>query len=135
MRTEKTKQRYPHSTLRVFWSAILAVLSVILALLLLHDAFWLLLYFLNSLVFIAAMYIVKTRIFSMEDEPSKDSDDTQPTRPYWKAMALTLLVLVTIAAIPLLLAGILHPYLWFILIISFILGTSVSEIMLYLRMK
>jgi L-asparagine transporter-like permease len=133
--TEKTKQRYPHSTRRIYWSAIITVLSVLLAFLLLHDAFWLLLYLSNSFVFTAALYVVKTRILRMEDEPSNDSDETKPARSYWKSMLLTLLVLLAIAAIPLLLAGFLPPYLWFTLLISFTSGTSISEIMLYLRMR
>ena len=133
--TEKTKQRYPHSTRRIYWSAILTVLSVLLAFLLLQDAFWLLLYLSNTLVFTAVLYIVKTRIIRMEDEPSNDSDETKPTRPFWKSMLLTLLVLLAIAAIPLLLAGFLPPYLWFTLLISFTSGTSISEIIIYLRMR
>lgn len=128
------KSRYPYPTWRVYWSVVLAVLSVILAFLLLHDVFHLTYFFVATSILTVAIYYLKTR-FSFQREVGNLEEETPRDHAPWKMLILYFFMLIAIVFVPLMLSGFLDPYLWFILIISFTSGISVAEVFVYFHTR
>jgi len=118
------RMRYPHKMSAVYFNATTAILSAILAFLILDSPYtWLLLYSICTSIVTVIVFIFKNHLFQTQDSGEHTST--------WKAL-LIFLVFVACLFLPLLLAGILDPYIWFILLVSFTSGFSTSEVIFYL---
>ena len=128
----KRKDKHISKTLGVYLSAITIVLSVILALLSLDSPILLIGYFVSTLSITTITYLLRTHLFHLR---TTETDDNQVGKSIsgWRAFALILLMLIAIFVLPLFLAGLIDPYLWFIFMISLASGVSVSQIVVYFR--
>lgn len=133
---EKSRVKYPFSVSGVYTSVVITILSLVLVILLLRDIFHLLYYLVSTIVITSAIFILKRNIFYPRlTRLKKDRAKTlEWGRRTWMLLILTFLGLIATLILPLLLAEILGPAVWFILIISFTTGMSVAEILLYLHM-
>ena len=130
-------KRYPYPEKRVYLSAAIAGLSIILALALLSNQPVLIIYyFFSTITFTVITFLLKKRLYTfiLMDENEENSHKNEDRAP-WKAMLLVLLMSLAFLIAPLLLAGILSGPIWFIMIVSFTSGVSISEIILYIRMR
>jgi len=125
---------YPSSTLRLYLSVFSGVLSVIFALALLGNLPLLLAYYIILTSFLTvAIFWIKLRSYLRRREPDKAQtqiNEQQPVR--WRLVFLFFLLIVAMIMSPLLLAKVLPPEIWFILIVGIASGTSLSEIVLYI---
>lgn len=134
--TEKRRHIYPYSKKQVYLSFGIFLLSLVLALLLLQGDLYLMLYYLVSTVILtAATFLLKMRLYPFitrdpsEEEPRQDEGEKTP----WKMLIIALFMLVGSVLTPMLLAGFLGGASWFILMVSFTSGVSISEIIFYLQ--
>lgn len=134
--TGKRSLQYPYSKNRVYVSVVIFLLSLVLVVTLLEgDLFLMLYYFISTFILTAATFLLKVRLYPLlTEEPTQ----TQPSKnegekTMWKTFLLALSMLIVAFLIPLLLAGFLSPVVWFILLISFTSGVSISEIIFYLK--
>lgn len=99
--------------------------------LLLIEPTSILLYALLTIIITVATFLLKKRLYPliMEEQP----DQTATDHAGWKMLLLAFLMLIGFVLVPLLLAGFLSAQMWFILMVSFITGVSISEIILYLH--
>lgn len=112
-----------------------AVLSIILALLLLQDHLQSLLYYLLfTIIMVAIVFTLRIRLppFKMSEPTKENLFETKKWTQRWKAPLLLLVMLIALFVLPLLLAWALDPYVWFILMVGFITGFSVAEILFYI---
>lgn len=131
------KRKYPHSTSRFYLSALTALLSVILALLLLQDSILSLYYFVSTLLMTIITFILRTRLFSAgtPKHSEKELFETEKSDSTFGMLILMLFALLAFVVIPILLVRVLDPYTWFILIISLTSGVSIAEVLFYLNIK
>ncbi len=127
------KSHYPYPKWRVYWSAVLFVLSVILAFLLLREVFWLAFYFVSMIIMTVTIYFLKTHFSFREIENS--TKETPSNRAPWKTLIFYFLIVLGVVTVPLLLARFLDPYVWFTLLISFTSGISIAEVWVYLQQR
>lgn len=128
------KARYPHKISIVYLSAVTVVLSAALALMLLETPIMLLAYFATTSIITVSTFSLKSFLLTRRLEASEtDATYTENTR--WKTLILNFLLLIAFLLIPLFLAGLLDPYIWFISMISLTSGLSLAEILLYLQMR
>lgn len=121
------RKQYPHKMSTVYLNATTAFLSAILAFLILDSPYtWLLPYSICTSIVTVIVFIFKNHLFQTEESGERTST--------WKAL-LVLLVFVACLFLPLLLAGILDPHIWFILLVSFMSGFSTSEVIFYLHTR
>ena len=130
---QKKRLRYPHGKSRVYLSATLTVLSIILAFLALRSLLSFLYYLGLTIVLVAVVLVLKMRFFSVEMSESSDeeSSETESKMQSWKSLLILFGVLIISILLPLLLAR-FHPEIWFIGLISYISGVSVAEILFFL---
>jgi hypothetical protein len=119
----------------VLLSAAIALLSTLLAvMLLLSDPILLLYYFLSTLAFTAITYFMKRPLYRVivagESENSAREKRATSSR---KIMLITFLILLGSLMIPLLLSGLLGGAIWVIMITSYASGVSLSEIVIYMQ--
>lgn len=128
-------ERYPYSRNRVFLSAIIAILSTILALtLIISDIILMLYYFIGTSIVTIITFLLKKRLYLLlVTENRKDETENEMKGSSWKMLLVAFTMLMGFIVIPLLLAGFLDPYLWFIMITSFMSGVSISEIAIYIQ--
>lgn len=110
-----------------------AVLSVILAFLILKDMdISLLLYYILSVVLLTAIALVLKIRFSSARGHEEDlaKEDWEPIG--LRGLLILFCVLTVFILSPLLLARFLPSSVWFILLISFISGVSLSDLLFYL---
>jgi len=130
-------KRYPYPEKRVYLSAAIAGLSIILASALLSNQPTLIIYYsLSTITFTVITFLLKKRLYTfiLMDENEENTDKNEEGAP-WKAILLVLFMSLALLVAPLLLAGILSGSIWFIMIVSFTSGVSISEIILYLLMR
>ena len=130
-------KRYPYPESRVYLSGVIAGLSIILALTLMLDQPLLMLYYsLSTMAATGVTLLLKKRLYTLllNDTDDKGTRETEDHTP-WKTLLLTLLMSMAFLIAPLLLTQILSATVWFIMIISFTSGVSLSEIILYLQMR
>ncbi|UCG44844.1 MAG: hypothetical protein JSV58_05470 [Candidatus Bathyarchaeota archaeon] len=135
---ETTELVYPYPRNRVFLSAIITVLSVILAVtLLLEEPSSMLLvisYIFSTIVVTVLTYFMKERLYPfLAEEKLRGITDKEKKVSQWKMLIVAFFMLIGSILVPLLLAGILSEHAWFIMITSFTAGVSISELMLYFR--
>lgn len=138
MKIGTKKRSYPYSKSRVFFNAIVAILSAILAFTLLANDLALMLYYLLSTSLITiATFLLKTHLYPKISEQKFETEleQTETNHTPWRMLLLTLGTLIALLIVPLLLARILSGPIWFVLIVSFMSGTSISEIIFYLSYK
>lgn len=136
MQLNSKRQQYPFSRKRVFLSAIIVILSALLALPLLSiDLFLVLYYFIGTFLFTAVTFSLKRRLYPKLDSGNAESDDDEKGLSSWATFLITFFMLIGFIAIPMLLAGLLSGPAWFIVIVSFTSGVSLSEIILYLQSR
>jgi hypothetical protein len=128
-------ETYPYPKKRVYLSAALAGLSIILASALFSNQYILIVYYsVSTITFTVITFLVKKRLYTlilMDKNEEKPDEDGAP----WKTMLIILLMSLALFVVPLLLAGIISGLVWFMMIVSFTSGVSISEIVLYLRMR
>lgn len=135
MDLDAKKRQYPYSKNRVFLSVIIAALSTFLALtLLLSDLNSVLTYFFSTFIFAAITFFLKKRLYSyLITDDTQGENENEKKSASWKMLSITLLMLIGFIAIPMLLAGFVTGFIWFIVITSFTSGVSISEIILYIQ--
>ena len=126
---------YPYSRNRVILSAIIAILSMFLAITLLLDETSLLLYFFFSTLIVAAItFFIKKRLYPLlVSENLQSKTEKEKKLASWKTLLITASMLIGSILIPLLLARVLSGPAWIIMITSFMSGVSISEIVLYIK--
>lgn len=121
----------------MYLSAVIAGLSMILALALLSGQPILTgYYFFSTIIFTIITFLLKKHLYTFiltdrSEEETRESEEHTP----WKAMLLIIFMSLASIVAPLLLAGILSGAIWFVMIVSFTSGVSISEIVLYLEMR
>lgn len=139
VKLETRIKSYPYSKSRVYLSTIMAILSLMLALMFLlqEPTLLLLFYFFLTTILTAATFLLKINLYPLLMREKIDTEKKQaeigPTP--WKALILVVLMLIVSFTVPLLLAGFLGGSLWVILVLSFTTGVSISEIILYFRTR
>lgn len=129
------RERYPYSRNRALLSAIIAILSTILALtVLLNDIILMPYYFFSTFIVVIITFFLKKRLYAfLTDENLQSEAENEKEGTSWKMLLVAFFMLIGFIAAPLLLAGLLNPSLWFIMITSFMTGVSISEIILYIQ--
>jgi hypothetical protein len=127
---------YPFSKPGVYLSAILAALSIVLALLLLTDPIALILYFASTCLLTFVTLEIKIYVFSRrKSEAPEEYSVTEPegssnSSNKWKTIFLMVCFVIGMA-MPLILLSILDVTSWFISLNGFISGVSLSEVILF----
>lgn len=139
MSLNSKRERYPYSRNRAILSAIIAILSTVLALtLLLSDTILMLYYFFATFILTTITFFMKKRLYSLlmittEDRQVETEDEMKGAS--WKMLLVAFFMLIGSIAIPLFLAALVSGPIWFIMITSFLTGVSVSEVILYLQAR
>ena len=141
MTVDARKKKYPYSKNRVYLSTIIAVLSLFLAGTLFQtdpaSVLPNLLYFLlSSLAVTIATFLLKMRLYPLITEGFSTTEEAhgeiETGKLTWRMLLLVFCMLIAPIIVPLLLAGVLGGPGWFILMTSYILGVSTSEILFYI---
>lgn len=133
---EKNRVKYPFTVSGIYTSIVITVLSIALAALLLRDLLHVTYYLVSTIIITTVIFMLKRNVlYPRLTRPDEDRARTlESRRRIWMLLILTFLGLIAVLTLPLLLAQILDPSVWFISIISFTTGVSVAEILLYLHM-
>ena len=116
-------------------NAVTTVLSIIIALLLLQDHVqYLFYYFLFTLIMTAIVFTLRTRLppLRMEEPMQENLFESKKWTERWKIPLLMFIMLTLLFLLPLLLAGVLNPYVWFTLMVGSTTGLSVADILFYI---
>ena len=126
---------------RVYFSAATAVLSVFLAVQILHSyPEWPLLYlsyFIFTFIITTVAYLLRLRLSTVEAAKlqKRDSYKTEESHAPWKALTLLFLTVLAFIFLPVLLAGFLNPKSWFILIAGLTSGISIAEVLFHFHAR
>lgn len=132
-KTRKGYLKYEFSMSRLYMDTATAVLSVILAFLILKDVdISLLLYYMLSVVLITVIALVLKIRFSSVRGHEKDLAKEEGEPIGLMKLLILFCVLTMFIMTPLLLVRFLPSSVWFILLISFISGVSLSDLLFYL---
>jgi hypothetical protein len=135
------KRRHSPAKARTCFNVVTAVLSTFLAVLLLHFyPEWpslYLCYFISTFVITVVTYLLRIRLSKIgkAELQENDSNKTEDRRISWKGFISYFFVLLAFLLVPLLLAGVLDPKIWFILIVSLASGISIAETFFYIRTR
>jgi len=135
---EAKKRGYPFTKARVYTSVVTAVLSAILAILLLHGSLIQLLYYVICTSLIAsAVFVLNVRIFLVKASRRSEERDiaTERRGSQWKALLLLFSILLLSMIAPLLLTRVLGPEIWFIVIVGVTSGASIAEVCFYFHTR
>lgn len=117
----------------------MAVLSLILALMmLLNESILMLLYYsFFTIILTVATFLLKIWLypFLTTEKSETEKNQAEKDRTPWKAILLVFSILIVLIIVPLLLARFLTGPLWFILILSFTTGVSISEVAIYFHTR
>ena len=136
----RKKEAYRYGVSRVYLSAMLAALSIIIAALLLHNSFYRLAYYaITTAAITALVFELKNRFtghttFLSTKTQNTDSQQSEG-RSSWKALFGLFVLLIACLITPLALAFVLPPEAWVILIVSFSTGVSLAEVFFYLSRR
>ena len=137
LKAQKRRLRYPYGKNRVYLSAVLTVLSIILAFLLFWGRLLSFLYYLGlTAVLITVAVKLKTRFFYAEMRESSEErmSTTESKMQNWKALLILAGILIASMLLPLALAK-FHPEIWLIGVISYISGVSIAEVLFFLTSR
>lgn len=123
---------YPFSKVGVYISALVATISIILALLVLTDPVWLTFYFVFAFLLALIIAAFKIRFFSRKkSRPFQDSSlNKAESDQKWKLLLIIGFFIVTLFA-PFFLLVFLPIEFWFICLDGFVLGVSLSELIFF----
>lgn len=123
---------YPFSKVGVYISAMVATISIILALLVLTDPVWLTCYFVFAFLLALITAALKIRFFSRKkSRPFQDSSlNKAESDQKWKLLLIIGFFIVTLFA-PVFLLVFLSIEIWFACIDGVVLGVSLSEIIFF----
>ena len=130
-------KRYPYSKNRVYLSAAIAGLSMFLAVaLFVNEPLLAAYYFLSTAGITIVTFLLKRRLYTLLSarENLEGERETEEGTP-WGILLLVLLMSIAIFVAPLFLTQVLSATVWFILIVSFTSGVSISELILYLQTR
>lgn len=130
----KRRTKYPYGKVRVYWSAIITALSIILALLLLKSPLLLLYYLVLTLVLTAVVLALKIRFLRMRVPGVREEElsETESRAHRWRSLLILFGLLMVFLFLPLLLAKFVHPESWFVSLISYTSGVSTAEVVFFL---
>lgn len=129
---QKKRIRYPYGKVRVYLSATMTVLSIILAILLLENPLSFLYYLGLTIVLVAVVLALKMHFMHLKmPESSEEESETESKMQNRKALLVLFGVLIVSISLPLLLAR-FDPEIWFVVLISYVSGVSVAEILFFL---
>ena len=137
LKAQKRRLRYPYGKNRVYLSAVLTVLSIILAFLLFWGRLLSFLYYLGlTAVLITVAVKLKTRFVYAEMRESSEErmSTTESKMQNWKALLILAGILIASMLLPLALAK-FHPEIWLIGVISYISGVSIAEVLFFLTSR
>lgn len=133
--TSEARKRYgyPFGKIRVYWSATIIVLSVILAILMLRELVSLFMYVIFTVLLAVAVLALKMRFLrvSMAEPSDEELFETESGGQTLKSLLIMVVVLIAIISVPLLL-GRFWPELWFVSLISYTSSVSVAEVLFFL---
>lgn len=133
-----SKKKYPFGMRSVYLSSITVILSVILAVLLLHNSpMSLLLLIIFTSAITAIVFALRVRFLSImfnksTENSASQSEDTGGT---WKVLVVLFGVLLALFISPLLLSRFLDPSIWVTLVISLSAGVSLAEVLFHLHIR
>jgi len=129
---KKSGSTYPHSMRKVYLNLFTAVLSVLLALMLLsNDPLTLLGYIVFSASVIMIVFRLKTHPLNLQKRLKTDSSESEENSHKWRWLILMFVTMIVILASPFLLAAVLPPYIWLAVIVGVGTGLSVAEVLFY----
>lgn len=142
---KKKRPVYSFSRGGLYLSIISTILSVFLAFLLLKISTLLLYYIFLTFLITALIFALKIGVISLyisklwtffqrstaTTKKKEEISETPKKGINWRASLLFLVVAISVLFFPLILAKFLDPYVWFLLLISFTSGISISEIAFY----
>lgn len=133
----KRTARYPHSINRVYLNVATAMLSIVMAVLLLRENVLTLSYYVVLASILAVIpFMLKIRLPRGEQSTSQDNSFlNEQSAPQKKLIALLFVTIFALLASPFLLAGFMPPHFWFILIVGIVTGLSISEVLFYIYCK
>ena len=125
---------YPFSDVGVYISAIVAALSIILALLVLREPILLVFYFVATFILTLTVTALKYRfLFARKSQSSKNSLEKRGSQK-WKMILLAFCFIVALIS-PVLLLPVLSPASWFVGLDSYVSGVSLSEVILFCHLR
>lgn len=132
----RSRPRYPYGKARVYLSAVLTVLSVILAFLLFWGRVPFLYYLGLTAVLVVVAIKLKTRFFYAETLESPEEGMLAPEGEMqnWKTLLILACILIVSMLLPLALAR-FHPEIWLIGITSYVSGVSIAEVLYFLTSR
>lgn len=135
--TKKRHFRCPYGTSRVYLSLTIAVLSIVLAFSILgheeRNLIWLVCYFIFTFVITATTLALKSYLPSIKALNPYEGNCSEPEKSAqrWKALIALFCIFAAFLMLPLLLARVLPPHIWFIGLISLTSGVSIAEVAFY----
>lgn len=134
-KARKRHTEYVYSKFRVYWSATITVMSIILALLILHTQPISLFYCLVlTVLLIGVVLALKMRFLRVRTpEPSGgELSETESGGLRWRSLLISVVVLIALLSLPLVLARLIDPLFWFISLISYTASVSAAEVLFFL---
>lgn len=134
-KARKRHTEYVYSKFRVYWSATIAVMSIILALLILHTQPISLFYCLVlTVLLIGVVLALKMRFLRVRTpEPSGgELSEKESVGLRWRSLLISVVVLIALLSFPLVLARLIDPLFWFISLISYTASVSAAEVLFFL---
>jgi hypothetical protein len=127
----------PYPKNRVYLSAAIAGLSILLAVALFsNDPILIAYYFLSTAGITIITFLLKRYLYALISVREDLERETEPEEGTpWGTLLLVLVMSVAIFVAPLFLTQVLSATVWFILIVSFTSGVSISEVILYLQTR
>jgi membrane protease YdiL (CAAX protease family) len=140
MNPNMKRGEYPYPKTRVYLSAAIAVLSIILTVHILYflegKPILLLYYFASTSLITAIAFMLKSYLLPIrKPKPSGEKSLQAKEAPRWRTLIFIFCILLALMFVPLLLVMVLDPYSWFILIVSLTSGVSISEVFFYIRTR
>ena len=124
---------YHLSKTRFCMSIMIIALSIILAFLLLRNPLFLTYYFISMFIVTISIFVLRIRLTRIRvSQLEKTSPETEEGTHGLKTVLLMVFALIAFLALPLFLAKLLDPYIWFTLLISFMTGYSLADIVFQL---
>lgn len=131
------KGQYNHKMSAVYLNAVTAIFATVLAFLILDSPYtWLLYYLLFTSIVTVVAFTFKNYLFKIQEPKFSGSEDKMSGQSrLTREMLLIFLVFAACLFLPIFLAGVLDPYIWFIVLVSFTSGISTSEVIVYLHRR
>ncbi len=133
-KARKRHTEYVYSKFKVYWSATITVMSIILALLILHTEPISLFYCLVLTVLLIGVVLALKMRFLRVRTPERSGGELSETESGglgWRSLLISVVVLIALLSLPLALAR-FNPVFWFISLISYTASVSMAEVLFFL---